>query len=153
MSNNNIRTLEVEGHSTSTAHRLMHYDGACNNIHGHNMEWNARLKVRVPNEEHQMAVDFKDVSGVFDKYDHAILLNNDDPLLRALEEQGGTSLVTEVLGEVYTFDGDPTTELVSQVVAQELVDTFENVDRARVEIKETQKYAMASAYPDAFNEE
>ncbi|AGM11684.1 QueD [Halovirus HCTV-5] len=150
---NNIRTLEVEGHTTSTAHRLMHYDGACNNIHGHNMEWNARLKVRVPNEEHQMAEDFKDISDVFDQYDHAILLNNDDPLLEALQDFGGSALVTDVLGEVYTFDGDPTTELVSQVVAQQLVDTFENVERARVQIKETAKYAMSASYPDPFDEE
>lgn len=149
---NNIRTLEVEGHTTSTAHRLMHYDGACNNIHGHNMEWNAKLKVRVPNEDHQMAEDFKDISDVFDKYDHAILLNNDDPLLRALEDAGGTSLATEVLGEVYTFGGDPTTELVSQVVAQELVDTFENVERARVQINETSKYGMSASYPDPFDD-
>jgi 6-pyruvoyl-tetrahydropterin synthase len=148
---NNIRTLEVEGHTTSTAHRLMHYDGACNNVHGHNMEWNAKLKVRVPNEDHQMAEDFKDISDVFDKYDHAILLNNEDPLLSALEEAGGTALATEVLGEIYTFDGDPTTELVSQVVAQELVDTFENVERARVQIKETSKYGMSASYPDPFD--
>lgn len=149
---NNIRTLKVEGHTTSTAHRLMHYDGACNNVHGHNMEWNAKLKVRVPNEDHQMAEDFKDISDVFDKYDHAILLNNDDPLLRALEDAGGTSLATEVLGEVYTFGGDPTTELVSQVVAQELVDTFENVERARVQINETDKYGMSASYPDPFDD-
>jgi len=149
---NNIRTLEVEGHTTSTAHRLMHYDGACNNVHGHNMEWNAKLKVRVPNEDHQMAEDFKDISDVFDKYDHAILLNNEDSLLSALEEAGGTALATEVLGEIYTFDGDPTTELVSQVVAQELVDTFENVERARVQINETSKYGMSASYPDPFDD-
>lgn len=138
------RVLEVEGHTTSTAHRLTHYDGVCANIHGHNMEWNATLEVEVPNDEAQMAEDFKDISDVFDKYDHAVLLNERDPLLNALQEAGGKSLVDEVLGDYYLFEGDPTTELVSKVVADELVDSFENVKRAEVTMKETAKYAMTA---------
>ncbi|UBF23059.1 6-pyruvoyl tetrahydropterin synthase QueD [Haloarcula virus HCTV-16] len=148
----NTRTLEVEGHTTSTAHRLMHYDGACNNIHGHNIEWNAKLQVSVPNEEHQMAEDFKDISDVFDRYDHAVLLNENDPLVQALVEELGKSAVGELLGEYYLFDGDPTTELVSKVVAQELVDEFDNVRRAKVQMKETAKYAMSASYPDPFGD-
>ncbi|AGM11934.1 QueD [Haloarcula californiae tailed virus 1] len=148
----NTRTLEVEGHTTSTAHRLMHYDGACNNIHGHNIEWNAKLQVCVPNEEHQMAEDFKDISDVFDRYDHAVLLNENDPLVQALVEELGKSAVGELLGEYYLFDGDPTTELVSKVVAQELVDEFDNVRRAKVQMKETAKYAMSASYPDPFGD-
>lgn len=146
------RVLEVEGHTTSTAHRLMHYDGACANIHGHNIEWNCTLEVCVPNDETQMAEDFKDISDVFDQYDHAILLNERDPLLDALQKQGGKSLVDSVLGDYYLFEGDPTTELVSKVVADEMVDSFENVKNAKVTVKETAKYAMSASSPDPFKD-
>jgi 6-pyruvoyltetrahydropterin/6-carboxytetrahydropterin synthase len=141
----NIRTLEVEGHTTSTAHRLMHYEGACANIHGHNIEWDCTLTVEVPDDETQMAEDFKHISDVFDKYDHALLLNENDPLLDALQKADEESLVDEVLGDYYLFEGDPTTELVSGVVADELVDSFENVHRAEVTMKETSKYAMSAS--------
>lgn len=146
------RVLEVEGHTTSTAHRLVHYDGACSNIHGHNIEWNCTLEVRVPDEEHQMAEDFKDISDVFEKYDHAILLNKNDPLVTELRQSGGDDLLERMLGEYYLFDGDPTTELVSEVVAQTLVGSFENVKRAEVEMKETSKYSMTASSPAPFKD-
>jgi len=134
MSGSGVRTLRVRGHTTSTAHRLMHYDGACNNVHGHNMEWNVTLTVIVPDEEHQMALDFKDVSDVLDEYDHAILLNENDPLA----EHG------DLLGETITVGGDPTCENIGQMVADRYLEEFENVLASDVEMAETGKYAMSA---------
>jgi len=131
---NNVRTLNVRGHTTSTAHRLMHYGGACNNVHGHNMEWNVTLTVRVPDEDHQMALDFKDVSDQLDVFDHAIILNEDDPLAEH----------AELLGDVITVEGDPTCENIGQMVADRYMDRFENVMAAEVEMAETGKYAMTA---------
>lgn len=133
-----IRTLTVEGHSTSTAHRLLHYDGACNNVHGHNMVWNVELKVTVPDDEHNMALDFKDVSGLLDDYDHAIILNEDDPLVNAPDG------VVDLLGDVILTEGDPTCERVGQDVAERFVDEFDNVLYAEVTMYETDKYGMAA---------
>lgn len=138
MSGSGVRTLRVRGHTTSTAHRLMHYDGACNNVHGHNMEWNVTLTVIVPDEEHQMALDFKDVSDVLDEYDHAIVLNEDDPLVTAPDG------VRDLLGDVITVEGDPTCENISQHVADRYLEEFENVLASDVEMAETGKYAMSA---------
>lgn len=140
MSNDGTRTLNVRGHTTSTAHRLIHYDGACGNVHGHNMEWNVELLVRVPEEEHQMALDFKDVSDRLDVFDHAIILNEDDPLAEH----------ADALGEVITVEGDPTCENLTRRVADRYIDEFENVLKAEVEMAETGKYAMSSV--DRFHE-
>lgn len=134
----NTRTLNIRGHTTSTAHRLIHYDGACNAVHGHNMEWNVELTVIVPDEDHQMAVDFKDVSDVVDVFDHAIILNEDDPLAEH----------EELLGDVITIEGDPTCENITSRVAQQYVQGFERIISAEVEMAETDKYAMTGA---AFN--
>lgn len=129
------RTLDVRGHTTSTAHRLLHYDGVCNAVHGHNMEWNVTLTVSVPDEDHQMALDFKDVSDILDRFDHAIILNEDDPLTEH----------EELLGDVVIVEGDPTCENISQLVADQFKEEFENVLAAEVEMAETEKYAMSAS--------
>lgn len=146
-----FRTLNVRGHTTSTAHRLVHYPGACSNVHGHNMEWNITLQVEVPDEDHQMAVDFKDVSNLVDVYDHAILLNKDDPLVDAFEHDEderfpvGSVFHTDLLGDVVLFEGDPTCENITDFVAEKYVQEFENVKFADVEMAETDKYSMSSS--------
>lgn len=132
------RTLTVE-RSTSTAHRLTHYEGVCANVHGHNMKWDLELVVSMEDTgEENMPLDFKDVSDRIDEYDHAILLNNDDPLVSAPDG------VRDLLGEVVTFEGDPTCELVAQVVADDLVAELDCVLEAFVTLSETEKYGMTA---------
>jgi len=68
------RVLDVE-RSTSTAHRLTHYDGACGNLHGHNMEWNVKVCVDMQGVgDDNMPLDLKDVSGMVDEFDHLVVL-------------------------------------------------------------------------------
>jgi 6-pyruvoyl-tetrahydropterin synthase len=99
------------------------------------MEWNVDLLVQVPDEEHQMALDFKDVSDRLDVFDHAIILNENDPLVEH----------SDALGEVITVEGDPTCENLTRKVADEYLSRFENVIRAEVEMAETDKYAMSAS--------
>lgn len=147
------RTLTVE-HTTSTAHRLSHYEGDCSNIHGHNLEWEVILSVEVPNEDHNMAIDFKDVSDLLDRYDHAVLLNENDPLLEVSVSNDNKSNepfqsdpdIEDLLGKVRTFPGDPTCEFMCQYVAEKFVSEFEQVGDANVRLAETQKYEMESGH-------
>lgn len=70
---------------TETAHRLMDYDGRCSHMHGHSYLWQvtATGPELTPNG---MVVDFKDLkramNTVLDPLDHALVLRNDDPLIR-----------------------------------------------------------------------
>lgn len=127
------RTLSVE-RSTSTAHRLLHYDGACNNVHGHNMAFDVEVQVDMADTgEGNMPLDLKDVSDVIDQYDHATVLNEDDPLAEVLAD----------LGPVYTTEGDPTCEVLSQRVADELT-ALDGVGMAVVTVNETDKYGITA---------
>jgi len=133
------RTLTVE-RSTSTAHRLRHYEGVCGNIHGHNMKWDLELVVSMDGVgASNMPLDFKDVSDIIDQYDHAVLLNEDDVLL-----DQGREWAESYLGEVITFESDPTCELVAQIVAEDLVADLAAVRHATVTLSETEKYGMTA---------
>lgn len=134
------RSLNVE-RSTSTGHRLTHYDGVCGNIHGHNMKWNVSVDVDMNESgEDNMPLDLKDISNTIDKVDHALLLNEDDPLLQEVDK--------ELLGEVYTFEGDPTCEVMAKWMAEELVN-LDAVHYVEVEVSETDKYSVETS---AFDE-
>jgi 6-pyruvoyl-tetrahydropterin synthase len=147
------KTLTVDGATTSTAHRLTHYDGVCGNVHGHNIEWNIRAEVHYDRGDENMPVDFKDVSDMIDLTDHAILLNKDDPLTDALGYEFEDTTVTEdiewvhhetgLLGEVLLFDGDPTTELISDWMALLLLNELDPVFNVSIKVKETGKYQMS----------
>jgi len=130
------RTVTVE-RSTSTAHRLHHYDGVCGDVHGHNIRWELTLVVEMGSVgDDNMPLDFKAVSDMVDETDHAILLNESDPLTES-----------EHLGSVITFDGDPTTELISQWMADRLV-SLDVVTAAEVTLYETDKYGMTTTAGD-----
>lgn len=138
------RTLTVE-RSTSTAHRLRYYDGVCGNVHGHNLQWDLELVVSMEGVgESNMPLDFKDVSDLIDQYDHATLLNEDDTLL-----DQGIDWAESYLGEVITFESDPTCELVAQVVADNLVAELDCVLHATVTLSETAKYSMTATAGEA----
>lgn len=70
---------------TETAHRLMDYDGRCSHMHGHSYLW--QVTATGPSlSPNGMIVDFKDLkkamNAVLDPLDHALVLRNDDPLVR-----------------------------------------------------------------------
>jgi len=158
------RTLHVE-RSTSTAHRLHHYDGVCGNVHGHNMKWEAEVEVSMEEVgDDNMPLDLKDVSSLIDDTDHAILLNVNDKLLDALadevlldesqsleqmrqKDQSGIYVDSgqiPLLGEAYLFHGDPTCE----VMAQWMADRIQNIDAVvdvEIIVYETDKYGIETS--------
>lgn len=132
------RTLHVE-RSTSTAHRLLNYDGACRNVHGHNMDWDVTISLDMVDEDDptNMPLDFKEVSDTIDEVDHAILLNETDPLYNE---------VANALGDFITFEGDPTCEVMAKWMAEKLFDLDEAVNHVTVSVAETDKYSIETSY-------
>jgi len=146
----NYRTLTVD-RSTATAHRLVEYDGVCSFVHGHNMKWEVELGVSMKEVgSNNMPLDFKDVSSLLDEYDHAIVLNREDPLLdKCLDDSDDVKIAegevfeNDTLGDTIVYDGDPTCELLAQDVADKLLE-LEHVIRANVTVYETDKYGMSA---------
>mgnify|MGYP006266882685 FL=1 len=160
------RTLEVE-RSTSTAHRLAYYDGVCGNIHGHNMEWEVEVEVSMAGVgDDNMPLDLKDISGLIDEVDHAVIFGRDDELLRFVYEHSDVLHHEELdepdypidsetqfmftddidpIGEVFVFAGDPTCEVLSQWMADRLVNEIKAVTDAEVTVYETDKYGISTS--------
>jgi 6-pyruvoyltetrahydropterin/6-carboxytetrahydropterin synthase len=92
-------------------HRLLHYDGKCKYLHGHNGRAvitfeSAQLDVR------GMVLDFSDIKRVVSNWidqnlDHRMILHRDDPARAALEQ----------LGEpIYLVDANPTAENIARLI-------------------------------------
>ena len=73
-------------------HRLLHYDGKCRHLHGHNGR--AVITLETPDlDSLGMVVDFSRIKRVVatwinDTLDHKMILHRDDPLLPYLLQQG-----------------------------------------------------------------
>ena len=150
-----FRTLTVE-RSTATGHKVSRYDGACGNVHGHNINWDIEVEVKMDEDDKSnMPVDLKDISGLVDQLDHVLVLASDDPMLEIDPDHDPEDDIvpvypyqyeSEAYGEVWVFEGDPTCEVVSQWAADELVE-IDAIDSARVTAFETDKYGIkATSY-------
>jgi len=115
-------------------HRLLHHQGQCRHLHGHN----ARAVIRLESEtldELGMVCDFADI-GRFAKewlqreIDHNMLLHRDDPVLPLLREAGE---------RVYVMDANPTAENIARLIYQE-------VERAGFPVVEVALYETESAF-------
>jgi len=92
-----------------TSHRLLHYKGKCANLHGH------RWKVEVwmegePDPATQILIDYTLIKQVIGKYDHQIILNQDDPMVSCIRK----------FNPVITTPGDPTSELIASIIREDL---------------------------------
>lgn len=134
--NLDTRILHVDM-TTSTAHRLTEYDGVCNNVHGHNIRWVADIEIEMTDDKSQMVVDYKEISDVFDQYDHALVLNNKDSLCSAQAS----------LGNVVAVPGNPTCEFLSKYVAEEVYNLYNDILDVEITMHETDKYATTGHYP------
>jgi len=125
--------LSVE-HTTSTGHRLLYYDGACNNVHGHNFRWEVDARVEYPDDDTGMAIDLKAIKAVLDEFDHALVLNEKDPLAETL----GSDQDTVVLS------GDPTCENTVEYVADVLMDRLP-IKSLKIRLHETSSYSVSTS--------
>ena len=132
-------------------HRLSCHKGKCSNWHGHNFEIIVGLKSETLNSN-GMILDFADlktiVNLVIDKWDHALLLHEDDYV--KIMEQSEIEQVFNKMFRIYSFPFDPTAENLSKVVFDEinkhLQSSYHDVDIDFVEVWENAnsmaKYSM-----------
>lgn len=86
------------------AHALTGYDGKCSHIHGHSY----KLRVTVKGEpiddpkspKFGMVVDFNDLKkiikdNIVDKFDHALILRRDAPLVEEISKNYGNTVITD----------------------------------------------------------
>ena len=92
-------------------HRLLHYDGKCRHLHGHNGKAVITLQAGQL-DERGMVMDFAEIKQALNNWidanlDHKMLLHRDDPvlpLLRSLSEQ------------VFVMDVNPTAESIAHLI-------------------------------------
>jgi 6-pyruvoyltetrahydropterin/6-carboxytetrahydropterin synthase len=92
-------------------HRLLHHDGKCRHLHGHN----GKLLVTVSGDgldELGMVVDFSEIKRVLSRWieenlDHRMILSRDNPLVPVLQEFGEP---------LYLMDAHPTAENIAKLI-------------------------------------
>ncbi len=92
-------------------HRLMHYEGKCRHLHGHN----SRVEVDLQSDkldERGMVYDFADIKEVIKKWiddtlDHNMLLNKADPVVPLLKQHGE---------RFFLMDCNPTAENIAKLI-------------------------------------
>ena len=95
-------------------HRLIDYQGKCNQPHGHN----GRVEIRLASDtldEMGMVADFRDVrrsiqAWIDEHLDHRMILRRDDPLVEAIQALGQ---------HAYLIDDNPTTENLARLVFEQ----------------------------------
>lgn len=92
-------------------HRLLHYEGKCRFLHGHNGLAEIVLK-KSSLDKRGMVVDFTDVKnelGAFinEQLDHKMLLHKKDPLVPALKKAGEP---------FFLMDSNPTAENIAKLI-------------------------------------
>ena len=92
-------------------HRLLHYEGKCRHLHGHNGR--ALITARAATlDARGMVLDFGDIKTVVSRWidenlDHRMILCRDDPAVAALKQ----------LGEpMYLLDVNPTAENIARLI-------------------------------------
>ena len=95
-------------------HRLLHYEGKCRHLHGHN----GRVEIELAREAldaRGMVVDFDEIKRVVQTWidaslDHTMILCKDDPILPALRN---------LKEPVYVIDANPTAENIAKLIYEE----------------------------------
>ena len=101
-------------------HRLLHYEGSCANLHGHNGR--AEIVVAADSlDDRSMVVDFSTIGRIAREFiegslAHRMLLHRSDPLVEVLRAHDQP---------LFTMDSDPTAEAIARLIydhvaAQEL---------------------------------
>ncbi len=91
------------------SHRLLHYQGKCASLHGH--RWKVEVWVEgEPDAKTNILLDYNLIKQAVAKYDHQIILNQDDPMVSAIGQ----------FQHVITTPGDPTSELLALIIRNDL---------------------------------
>ncbi len=92
-------------------HRLLNYNGKCENLHGHNGVVEVTLRAAALDSE-RMVMDFTELGRTVkawldDNLDHKVILAKADPLVQVLKAQGQACYLT---------DENPTAEVLAKLI-------------------------------------
>ncbi|KUK62090.1 6-carboxytetrahydropterin synthase [Methanoculleus sp.] len=88
-------------------HRLIHYQGKCFRLHGH--QWRVEVWIEgIADERTGIVLDYNCIKEVVGRFDHQVILNADDPMAASIE----------AFHPVVTTPGDPTSELLTGLIAE-----------------------------------
>ena len=92
-------------------HRLLHYEGKCRHLHGHNGR--AVITIESPDtDELGMVLDFSEIKNVVstwidDTLDHRMILHREDPMVQLFQEMDEP---------MYLIDRNPTAENIARLI-------------------------------------
>lgn len=115
-------------------HRLLNYDGACHNVHGHTYRLQVSVTGRIDLKS-GFVIDFKDLKAwmksAVDHFDHAMIFNRDDHLYEPIMQAGL---------KTYIMDKEPTAENIAAEI-KEMILSFlpkdKPIDVFKVKLWET----------------
>jgi len=95
------------------AHRLLRHEGRCKNIHGHRYRFEISLTSEMFLPKDGMVLDFSEIDDTIGRWlnyhlDHAIILEQNDPLLEVMQQHGM---------KVHVLEKPPTAEVLAEMVA------------------------------------
>ena len=126
------RTLEIGGDRPiriSTGHRLLHHDGKCSRLHGHNYEISIEITGTLSADG--WVVDKGDVTDVIDEWDHRFLVEAGDPLVEAFEASGDSD-------SLVVLEHPPTAEVMGVLLEEKLDEALsDRVSEISVSVRET----------------
>lgn len=108
--------------SLAYGHRLLNYNGKCENLHGHNGKIEIIIKAENLDEEN-MVIDFTLIAEKLKTWlnanlDHKIILSKKDPLLKILRAEGQLC---------YETAENPTAEALAELIFEKAKEIFPNV--------------------------
>lgn len=114
----------------SAAHRLLGYNGSCNQLHGH--LWAVEVTIESCDndlDECSMLLDYREIKKIIaDRFDHTTVLNNKDPLIDAIRSCGCS--VTEI-------EGNPTAENLAIIICESFMDILMDYDYVEISVHES----------------
>ena len=129
----------VVKHTISMGHRLQSYKGICSSLHGHNVVVEAHFTSK------DKFLDFKvlheHLKAVLDDFDHAMVLEENDPIVAALAP---FSIRTVLLSH------EPTTENIAAYVLNSLLHVLP--ETFAVKVRETEKYYASTSTKDTYTD-
>lgn len=117
----------------SAAHRVWNDESKCSNIHGHNYQVEVTVEIGRLNEQNFVA-PFDAIKETIDWFDHALIIDVDDPLREAVVALG---LVVRLV------PGVPSTEFMAREIAVRIAvavveaNTLTHTASATVRLRET----------------
>lgn len=120
--------------SFDACHRLLGYNGNCQNCHGHT--WQSEIEIESDRKLDScgMLIDYRTIKNYFkETWDHRAILNIDDPLVSVLRDMGLA---------VTTLSGNPTAENLAKKILADMIlladlDPRNSCDYCRVVIHES----------------